>query len=462
MEPEEPYRLTATQAVSRFADGSLTVEAYARSILARIAERDDAVRAWAYLDPEQVLAQARQLDQIPRDQRGPLHGVSVAVKDVIYTKDMPTEHNSALYKGSKPGVDAGSVQILRIAGALILGKTRTTEFAATTRGPATRNPHDPLRTPGGSSSGSGAAVGDFQAAIALGTQTGGSMIRPASFNGVYALKPTWNSITREGQKVYSLLFDTLGLYARSVADLEMLADVFALADDDDDDALDNGETNSGSGGGQGGEFVLQGARFALIKTPVWPQAGAGTIAAMDKAASLLRQHGAQVTEISLPAELDQVPEWHRVVLHSEGRVSFLPDYRCRTGEDHQLLLDDFLVGHVENRDRITRRQQLAAWDGLAALRPRVDEVARGFDAVLAPSVPDEAPLGLESTGSAAFNAMWTALHTPVINLPGFQGANGMPIGLSLVGPRYGDRRLLRVAQVVGEVFEREGGWTRRL
>ncbi|KAI0474143.1 amidase [Xylariaceae sp. FL0804] len=444
----EPYKLTATEALARFRDGSLTVEAYARSLLARIEQRDAAVRAWAYLDPAYVIEQAKRLDQVPPEQRGPLHGVGVAVKDVIYTKDMPTQHNSPLYKDDAPQVDAASIIILRHAGALILGKTTTTEFASTTAGPGTSNAHDPGRSPGGSSSGSGAAVADLQACLALGTQTGGSTIRPGSFNGVYALKPTWGAVSREGQKIYSLALDTLGLYARCVADLDLLADVFALADDDP-------MPHAGSGSGSGG-FEVRGARFALVRTSVWPQAGPGTRAAMEHGAALLRAHGAEVDEIDLPAEFDGAPEWHRVVLNADGRTAFLPEYRIGRNQ-----LSPFLAGHVENVGRISRAQQLEAFDRLAALRPRIDEIAKGYAALITPSATDVAPRGTESTGSAAFNSIWTAFHTPVVNIPGFKGEDDMPVGLSLVAPRYYDRHLLVVAEAVGKIFEAEGGWRRR-
>jgi Asp-tRNA(Asn)/Glu-tRNA(Gln) amidotransferase A subunit family amidase len=299
---------------------------------------------------------------------------------------MPTQFNSPIYANDAPKVDAGSIAILRKAGALILGKTTTTEFAATTKGTKTRNPHDPKRTPGGSSSGSGAAVGDFQAPIGLGTQTGGSTIRPGSFNGIYALKPTWNSITREGQKIYSLILDTLGLYARSVADLELLADTFAIQDD----------TPAPT------DFAIKGAKFALLKTMVWPSVGSGTSAALDKAISLLREQGAAVEEISFPEHLNDLPEWHRIVLSSEGRVSFLPEYTVAKDK-----LSAQLVGHVENSDKISRKAQLDAFDNIAAARPVVDEILGKYAAVLTPSVPDEAPLGIEITGSAAFCSIWT-------------------------------------------------------
>jgi Asp-tRNA(Asn)/Glu-tRNA(Gln) amidotransferase A subunit family amidase len=370
--------------------------------------------------------------------------------------DMPTQFNSPIYAGDAPRVDAGSIAILRKAGALIMGKTTTTEFAATTTGPKTRNPHDSKRTPGGSSSGSGAAVGDCQAPIGLGTQTGGSTIRPGSYNGIYALKPTWNSITREGQKIYSLIFDTLGLYAREVADLELLADAFALQDDEPAPA----------------DFAVKGAKFALLKTMVWPQVGPGTSAALDKAVALLRAQGAEVEEISFPSHLDDLPAWHRSVLNSDGRTAFLPEYTVAKDK-----ISEQLVGHVENSDKISRKEQLDAFDNIAAARPVVDKILSKYDAVLTPSVPDEAPLGIEKTGSAAFCLIWTvslsthcsrrllltvvqALHTPVLNVPGFKGENGMPIGVSLVAPRYHDRRLLAVGKSVGALFEAEGGWKR--
>ncbi|KAI0000242.1 amidase [Xylariaceae sp. FL0662B] len=437
----EPHRLTATQALAKFKDGHLTVEDYARSLLSRIKQRDETVKAWAYLDPEHVIAQAKKLDQVPHNDRGPLHGVAIAVKDIIYTKDMPTQHNSPIYEGSEPKVDAACIMTLRHAGALILGKTTTTEFASTRHGPKTRNPHDTNRTPGGSSSGSGAAVGDFQAPIGLGTQTGGSTIRPGSFNGIYAFKPTWASISREGVKIYSLILDTLGLYARSVEDLQLLADVFAL----EDDVLPNED------------FSVKGSKFALLKTMAWPQAGPGTAAAMEAGARLLRENGAEVEEIELPPEFDKMPEWHHIILHSDGRPSFLSEYRVAKDK-----LSPFLADHVENKAQISRAAQLEAFDGMAALRPEIDRIAGEYAAIVTPSVPDEAPVGTDSTGSAAFNSIWTAFHTPVVNIPGFKGENGLPIGLSLVAPRYHDRHLLVVSKAVGNIFEDQGGWKRQV
>ncbi|KAJ4362931.1 hypothetical protein N0V83_010048 [Neocucurbitaria cava] len=443
----EPFHLSASQAQIKFNDGSLTVEEYAKSLLSRIEARDSAVHAWAHLDPELVLQQARQLDQIPSEKRGPLHGVAVGVKDVILTKDMPTQHNSPIYDGDAPKIDAASIAVLRANGALIFGKTTTTEFAATSvgpshKGPKTANPHDPSRTPGGSSSGSGAAVGDFQVPIGLGTQTVGSTIRPGSFNGIYAMKPTWNSISREGQKLYSLIFDTLGLYARSIDDLKLLLDTFQLVDDEPEE-----------------KFEVKGGTFALLTlpTPDWPEPGPGTAAALKKGAELLRSHGAIVEEITLGDEFRPMYKYQMQVLTGDGRVAFLPDYY--TAKDK---LDSYLVGHVENHGKHTRKDQLKAFDELAAMRPKLDALVDKYAAIIAPSALDEAPVGLENTGNAAFCGPWTAMHMPVVNVPGFQGEDGLPIGLSVVSSRYRDQHLLRVSREVGKIFEAEGGWTRKL
>lgn len=351
---------------------------------------------------------------------------------------MPTQHNSPIYAGDQPEVDAASVILLRQAGALIMGKTRTTQFAAITQGPETTNPHNPGRTPGGSSSGSGAAVADFQVPLALGTQTGGSTIRPGSFNGIYALKPTWNAISREGQKIYSLTLDTIGLYARSVEDLELLGEVFGLEDDAPPRPLSDG---------------IKGLKFASLKTMAWDKAGPGTRDALSNGADLLRAHGAEVQEITFPADFDKLLKWHTCVLFSEGRSAFRPEYMMARDK-----LDSFLVKHAENGHGYTKKDYLEAFDGMAALRPKWDAIAEEYAAVIVPSVPEEAPVGLESTGSAVFNSMWTALHVPVVNVPGFKGENGMPIGLSLVAARYRDQALLAVAKEVGKVWENEGGW----
>ncbi|WWC62256.1 uncharacterized protein I303_104852 [Kwoniella dejecticola CBS 10117] len=433
-------KLSVTEVVKLTRSGKLKVEDYAKALIARVEERDATVHAWAYFNPTLILDSARKLDAVPAEKRGPLHGVAVGVKDVIYTKDMPTQQYSPIYKDDHPELDATVVLALRSMGALIFGKTHTTEFATCQKGPPTCNPHDPTRTAGGSSSGSGAAVGDFQVPLALGTQTGGSTIRPASYNGVYALKPTWNAISREGLKMYSITCDTVGLYTRSIDDLELICELFNLVDDTPPPSV---------------PLNLSGARFGFVKTHVWPKAEPSLIKLWEEAKAYLTQAGAVVEEVELPEVFGKLGVWHRNILHMEGFSSFLGDY-LQSPE----LLDPWVTKHAVNEGKTTRKEQLEALDEIARLRPVIDEIASRYTCLITPSVTGEAPFleePLRFTGDASFNLMWTVLHLPVLNVPGFKGRNGMPIGLSLVGPRYHEQALLRTAHAVAEVFA-QGRW----
>ncbi|KAM0746560.1 amidase family protein [Meredithblackwellia eburnea MCA 4105] len=432
-------RLSASEVVALTTSGKLLVEDYVKALIAHVEAREPTVQAWAYFDKDLIIKNAKALDALPADKRGPLHGVCVGVKDVILTKDMPTQHNSPIYKGDHPALDAACILTLRASGALIFGKTHTTEFATCQKGPVTCNPHDPTRTPGGSSSGSGAVVGDFQVPISLGTQTGGSTLRPGSYNGIYALKPTWNAISREGLKIYSLTCDTLGLYARTTADLELLAKVFRLEDDTSPAPV-----------------TLKGAKFGFTKTSVWEKAEQPIRDAYALAAKLLEAEGAIVEEVELPEEFTTLQEHYRAILAGEGRSSFLGDY---LGSKDQL--DPLIVSHVENSTNVSRADQLAAYDFISALRPKMDAIASKYTVLVTPSVTSEAPVTEEPfrfTGDASFQLMWSVLHTPVINVPGFKGPNGMPIGLTLVAPRYHDQALLKAAEAVGKCWEAKGGF----
>jgi amidase len=427
----EPHQLTASQALARMKAGTLSVEELALSCLARIAARDEIVHGWSFLDRELVIANARALDR--KGLSGPLHGVPIAVKDVMLTADMPTQYNSPIYVGNFPTMDASCVKTLRAAGALILGKTDTTEFAATMRGGRARNPFDPARTPGGSSSGSAAVVADCQAMIGLGTQTVGSTIRPASFCGIYALKPTWGAINREGLKMLAISLDTLGLFARSAEDLDLLADVFDLEDHTPPKA-----------------FTLKGARIAAYPSPVWDKAEAGARAAFDRGIALLEAAGAEVTTLTLSSAFATLHDHQAALAAAESRVTFLSEYRA----DGDVLHDDFKA-MVENRNGVTKAALLEAYDVAASCRAEFDAASASYDAVLTPSAVGEAPVGTV-TGDASFNLMWTLLHAPVINVPGFTGPAGLPIGLSLVSGRYTDRALLNVAKSVGPLFAISG------
>jgi Asp-tRNA(Asn)/Glu-tRNA(Gln) amidotransferase A subunit family amidase len=430
----EPCFLTAAEAADRIREKSLTSEALVRSCLERIAARDSEVRAWSYVDPALAIARARELDKMQTaGVVGPLHGLPFGVKDVIDTADMPTTQNSALYQGHRPGKDAGCVTVVRQSGALILGKTDTVEFAAGGRKALTRNPHNLAHTPGGSSSGSGAAVGDCMVPLAFGTQTGGSHIRPAAFNGIYALKPTWGAVTREGAKLFSAMCDTVGWYGRSVADLALVAGAFRLRDL----AMQKSVTT-------------RGLRVAMCKTPYWDKAEPSAQNAFATAAERLQQAGARIEEIELPARFRALNDAQRTISRGEGGAAFLPELLTHGERVHAEFRD-----MAENKLGITGEMMVEAYDLVADCTRTFESLVASFDAVVTPSAPGEAPEGLHTTGDFVFNGMWTVMHMPCLAIPCISGQQGLPVGIQLVGPRYSDARLLAVAAAVAPVIDAE-------
>src|SRR4051794_23153560 len=419
-------RLAASALGARLRDGEITAEQLARACLVRIAAREADVRAWFYVDPDAVIRQARELDKLP--SRGPLHGIPIGVKDIYNTADMPTQHNSPIYAGHRPNTDAATVGTLRATGALILGKTDTMEFASIGRLAATRNPHNLARTPGGSSSGSAAAVGDFHVPLALGTQTGGSLIRPGSFCGVYAMKPTWNAVSAEGVKLISTTLDTVGWYGRSVADLALLADTFALHDD---------EPSSFQ--------TVAGARILIDATAY--KADAASLEALAQAAQRLEAAGAVAVRRDLAEIFTPLDGIWEIVSRSEGRTAFLNLARL-----YPHLLHEEFMRRANNVGGFTRSELVHAYDTAATYRVRFDRIAGDFDAVLTLSAPGEAPEG-RVQGDNSLNRDLTLLHVPCINIPAGLGPNRMPIGLTLTGPRYCDRHLLTVAAGIAPVID---------
>jgi len=419
--------LTASEALGRLRCGDVTAEMMTRACLDRIAARDGEVRAWTHVDPDLALRQARELDRA--GPTGSLHGLPVAIKDVILTRDMPTQYNSPIYRGDHPRIDAACVTLLRAAGTVILGKTDTVEFAATGRRALTRNPRDLRRTPGGSSSGSAAAVADFHAPLALGTQTAGSTIRPASFCGVWGFKPTWGLVSREGAKTYAPSLDTIGWFARSAADLALIYDVF---DPDSTSTL---------------ALDLRKVRIAVCRTPQWDHAEAGSKAALTAGTEMLHASGAEVSNLDLPTSFNDLAAQQILIMRAEGRSAFLPEYRTRPE-----LLGASIREQVQNVDGYTRADQLRAYDLAARCRAEFDTIAASFDAVLTLSAVGEAPQGLASVGEPTFNGIWTLLHVPCVNVPGFIGPGGLPIGLTLTGRRFLDRGILAAAMAIGDRF----------
>lgn len=431
----QPWQMSASEASPLILARKMSVEELTRSCLDRIAKRDAVVKAWNFVDPDLAVRKAKELDKvlIHAGPKSRLHGIPFGVKDMIDTADMPTTNNSPIYANNQPSLDAQVVRIMKAEGAFVIGKTDTVEFAAGGRKALTRNPHDVTRTPGGSSSGSGAAVGDFQVPIAFGTQTGGSHIRPASFNGIYGIKPTHNTIAWPGSRQLSPTLDTLGWYGRSVEDLVMVAEAVRVA------GIKSLPT-----------IGLKGLRVGFARTSNWPMAEKGTIDAMARAAKLLDEAGAIVTDFELPAPFADLNAAQKIVMNGEGGVQFLADYL----QHHELFHDDFRK-KVENFDGITPETLLWAQDLAATCRPVFDKLfGPNLDVILTPSSCGEAPFNpWETTGDAVFNSMWTLLHAPTVNIPGYIGSNGLPVGVTLAGPRLGDARLLAICKVLAPVLD---------
>ena len=422
--------LTASEVAAKIRSRDLSVEDVAQAVVKRVNARDSQVHAFSYFDSKYVLEQARFLDVGP--VKSAIHGVPVGIKDVIDTKDMPTGHHSSRYSGSRPGVDAACVDTLRAMGALLVGKTVTTEFAASSIGGPTRNPLDLARTPGGSSSGSAAAVADFQCAIAMGTQTGGSIIRPASFTGIYGWKPTWNSVSREGVKMVSATCDTVGFYSRSADDLSLLADIFDL------DALD-----------EPGPASLAGMRVAVVRSSVWPHASPATQDALAECTDLLRAAGTTVVDLEMPAMFETIQDAFRKIISAESHSAFLNE-----SFNNPELLED-LRATVERRGTMAAADYRNAYKVADTCRAAFDDIAAEFDVILTPSATGEAPVGIEWTGDAVFNSMWTLLQVPVVNVPGLTGPDRMPVGISLTARRYQDRKVIAIAKLVGALLQQK-------
>ncbi len=429
--------LSATEAARLIRDGVIRAEQVLEACLTRVRETDAQVQAWAFLDPDHALAQARAADAWRLEGRptGPLHGVPVGIKDIIDTADMPTENGSVLHAGRTPSRDAVVVTMLRAAGAVIMGKTVTTEFATYTPG-KTRNPHDPDHTPGGSSSGSAAAVAAGMVPLSLGSQTNGSVIRPAAFCGVFGFKPTNGLIPRHGMFRLSRTLDHVGLFARTVEDLALLAAQLVGYDERDPDTRPRARIPFREVAAE--EPPLP-PMLGFVKTPHWERADAETKAAF---AELVAHVGDRVEEVALVPSAAEAWEWHRTIMEAEMAANLEREWE--TGRDR---LSESL------RAQLQRGREVRALDyqrALARIRPMyesfVELFEQRYDAILTPAAPGTAPKGLASTGDPSFCTLWTLCGMPAVSLPLMQGTNGLPQGVQLVGPRDGDARLLRTAR----------------
>jgi Asp-tRNA(Asn)/Glu-tRNA(Gln) amidotransferase A subunit family amidase len=413
-------RLSASEAARKLATREITAVSLLSDCLERIAEREPAVRAWTCVDAAGAMQRARALDA--QATRGLLHGLPIAVKDLFDTFDMPTCYGSPIYASHRPTADAASVALARAAGAIVVGKTVTTEFATFHPGP-TSNPRNPKHTPGGSSSGSAAAVADGMVPLAFGTQTAGSIVRPAAFCGVVGYKPTYGTINRVGVKMISDTLDTVGALARTVPD----AALFVAALSERRELLIE-QPQAGT------------PRIGLCRTYEWDRARPETVAMFEDAERRLRGAGASVRDIALPAPFAGLVDAQLAVMVREVAQSLSHEWFA-----HREGLSTEMIAMIEAGLAVSPGRYDAARALARSCRAGLEGVFADIDVVLAPSAAGEAPEGLQATGDPLFNRMWTLLRTPCVHLPLGRGPRGLPIGVTIAGPIGADRSTLLAA-----------------
>ena len=435
--------LGLVEAAAAIREGRISSRELVDACLERIAKHDGTIRAFAHLDEDFARRQAKEADQRRSGGRdtGPLHGVPVAVKDIFDTEDLPTENGTPIHAGRRPRDDSACVAMLRQAGAVILGKTVTTEFA-TYRPAATTNPHNAEHTPGGSSSGSAAAVAAFMAPGALGSQTNGSIIRPASYCGVYGYKPSHGLISRQGMLAMSRALDHAGVFARSLGDAAALAEPLMAHDARDPDMrplaapgltrlLDSP--------------VPHDPYFAFVKTPAWDKASEDVAGGLDE---LMEVIGEKASWVEMPQVASQLYDWHRAISNADIAVNLEREYRT-SGDS----MSEQLRAMIAHGREVTAFDYKRAIAGAATLRVMVDEIFGEADAIITPAATGEAPRGLDSTGDPVFATPWTLLGLPAISLPLLSGSNGLPVGVQIVGRMREDARLFRTARWLVERVE---------
>lgn len=413
----------------------VSAETVTRASIARINEMEPAVHAWQHFDPAQAIAQARRLDaQAPS---GALHGVPIGVKDLMDTADMPTTYGSPIYAGHQPQADASCVAASRSAGAVIMGKTVTTEFATFNPGPTcnphrTYNAHGTLQvhTPGGSSSGSAAAVACGMVPVAFGTQTAGSIVRPAAYCGVVGYKPTYGMLPLVGIKSLSPSLDTVGVLARNVGDAAFFISTLSRLPLSPLPAAASARL-----------------RLGICRTQHWGRASHDARTTLEHAASLLEAAGAKLSDVGLPGVCKGLTEAQMHIMGFEAALAFAPESQA-----HPTGFSNAFAQFIAAGSAIDGTTYFAAQELAAAARCALTGVFGDVDILLAPSTEGEAPAGLEATGDPIFNRMWTLLGNPCVHVPLGVGTGGMPIGVTLIGPRWGDAQTLAAADLLERSF----------
>jgi Asp-tRNA(Asn)/Glu-tRNA(Gln) amidotransferase A subunit family amidase len=419
--------LTGLEAAAKIAKREISSVELVQDCLDRISSREDDVGAWQYLDPEYAISEARRSDEL--DPIGPFHGVPFGVKDVIDTGEMPTEYGSEIFAGNQPYADAACVSMMRESGAVLLGKTVTTEFAVY-QWRKTRNPHDIRHTPGGSSSGSAAAVGDNMVPLAFGNQTAGSLIRPASFCGVHAFKPTHGTANLRGIFEMVPRFDTLGYMARSIDDLAIFYAVVSK------DKLIPRTV----------EELDRLPRIGICQTHYWDEAQPETVTAVESAASMLAKYGCDVGECKLPDSFRNLAKTHTTILNA-GLARSMSSIR----QKNENQISKQLLKILDQGLSTSAEELVEAFSHADKCMMEFPSITAEFDVLLTASAPGEAPEGW-ATGNPIFQIMWTLLQVPCLTLPWTTGPNGLPVGVQLIGRKGADNQLLRVAKWIEKLI----------
>ncbi len=429
-------QMNAFQMVSALHEGKFTSVELVQECLDLIAKIEDKVGAWQYLDPDYALEQAQNADLARHEGKdvGPLNGIPVGIKDIFDTADMPTENGTVLHAGRQPTVDATVVSLLRRAGAVIMGKTVTAELAVYSPGKTT-NPHDPHRTPGGSSSGSAAAIAADMVPLALGTQTNGSVVRPASFCGVYGYKPTHGLISRHGVLHQSYHLDQIGVFARSVEDTALLAEQLAVFDHWDPDLKPRSRPHLLATAMQDPPTP---PRLAFIKSPVWHEASEDTQTAF---LQFIEKLGSCAVEVELADIFESAVQCHRTIMLSDLANSY-----ARLYLNGKAKISAELCTLIEKGQKYLATDYISAVEQIPVFNDALKGIFDSYDAILTPAATGEAPIGLESTGSPIFCTIWTLCGVPAISLPLLAGQNRMPLGVQLTAARGCDGQLLRTAR----------------
>ena len=426
-------KISAVNALEMMQKGEITSEEYVTAFLEHIKNREPEVGAWIFLDPEMALQQAREADKRRRDKiPGKLNGLPIGIKDIIDTKDMPTENGSLIHKDRRPPEDAHLVKLLRDAGAVIMGKCVTTEFALSAPG-KTKNPKDLECTPGGSSSGSAAAVSDYMIPLAIGSQTGGSVLRPASFTGILGLKPTFGTISRSGMSPISERLDHPGIYANSIDDIRLVASVILSYDKKDLDMDSNYSFRNASN-------LKKPLKFAFIKGPVW---GSGDQDMQEKIKQFVDNSNLEIPSVELGDDFIEAARCHEIIMNGSISRSLANYY-----ENNKSKLHPFTIARFEAGKSVSTNSYIDAIEKAKKMKQTLSEIFLKFDAIITPAAPGQAPRDLMNTGNAIFNGYWTMLGVPAISLPLLEGKDGLPIGIQVITSWNKEAELLDISKII--------------